>query len=429
VTDVRDPSGHPRRQPSDGVPSRQPGGVLPAQQATADVPVSDPGPDQASGFGGGPRARGPELPGRGATLPTRVYDLPVRSPGPAREPEPAVRAPEPAVREPEGPSRGPELTGRGPELPAGGPEPAARRMAGVPPRGSDRGGGAFPMRQPSFRPPQSGGRHRRAVPASLPQSAPALVLGVPGRDTDLAAGPVAELTAVLRVDNPAVEVRAARIDGSDPDDPSDLRAVLNEAAERRPDGPCAVVIPLIATVNPPVVHRLRDAVAASGTNSIISGFVNSNAMIAEVLHIRLAEAGLARADRVRLFSIVTAADGVLIATVGGPDAASAANVTSVLLAARLALPVITASADNPRSIHDGAMRLKEMGVGRLAIAPCFIGPEATRNDLDALSIGAEVAAPIGAHSNIAKLAALTYGHAISQLDLPFQEQQTRGAHE
>ena len=292
---------------------------------------------------------------------------------------------------------------------------------------------AFPTRRPSFRPPRrtEGGRHRRAVPASLPQSAPALVIAVPGQDTDLGAGTVAELAAVLRVDNPAVEVRAARIDGGGFDDPSDLRAVLADAATRRPEGtPCAVVIPLIATVNPPVVRRVRAAVAESGTNAVVSGFINSNAMIAEVLHIRLAEAGLARADRVRLFSIVTAADGVLIATVGGPDAAGAANVTSVLLAARLALPVITASMDSVPSVHEGALRLKEMGVSRLAIAPCFIGPEATRADLDALSIGAECAAPIGAHSNIAKLAAMTYGQAISQLDLPpVGGRESRGQHE
>ena len=269
------------------------------------------------------------------------------------------------------------------------------------------------------------------MPASLPQSAPALVLGVPGRDTDLAAGPVGELATVLRVDNPAVEVRAARIDGDGPDDPNDLRAVLIDAAARRPDGgPCAVVIPLIATVNPPLVRRLRESVAASGTNSLVSGFINSNAMIAEVLHIRLAEAGLARADRVRLFSLVTAADGVLIATVGGPNAAGSANVTSVLLAARLAVPVITASMDSAPSVHEGAMRLKEMGVSRLAIAPCFIGPEATRSDLDALAVGAECAAPIGAHGNIAKLAAMTYGQAISQLDLPFPgNSEVHGAHE
>jgi hypothetical protein len=270
------------------------------------------------------------------------------------------------------------------------------------------------------------------VPASLPQTAPALVIAVPGVDTDLAVGPAAELTQILRVDNPAVEVRAARIDGGGASDPSDLRVVLAEAAASRPDNvPCAVVIPLIATVNPPVIYRLRAAVAESGTNATISGFVNSNAMVAEALHIRLAEAGLARADRVRLFSIVTAADGVLIATVGGPDAAGAANVTSVLLAARLALPVITASADSAPSVADGVMRLRQMGVTRLAIAPCFIGPEATRGNLESLRIpGTEVAAPIGAQSNIAKLAALTYGHAISQLDLPVQSGPvTRGAHE
>jgi sirohydrochlorin ferrochelatase len=180
-----------------------------------------------------------------------------------------------------------------------------------------------------------------------------------------------------------------------------------------------------------VIRRLREAVAASGTNAIVGGFINSNAMIAEVLHIRLAEAGLARADRVRLFSIVTAADGVLIATVGGPDAAAMANVTSVLLAARLALPVITASIDSAPSIHEGAVRLKEMGVSRLAVAPCFIGPEATRRDLDALhALGADCAKPIGAHSNIAKLAALTYGQAISQLDLPHPGgEEVHGAHE
>ena len=280
---------------------------------------------------------------------------------------------------------------------------------------------AMPSRQLAPRPPRPAGRHRRPVPVSLPQSAPALVLAVPGSDTDLSAGPAGELAAILRVDNPAVDVRAARIDGGGRSDPSDLRAVLADAAARRPAGaPCAVVIPLLATLNPPVTRRLRQAVAASEVNAVVSGFANSNALIAEALHIRLAEAGLARADRVRLFSIVTAADGILIATVGGPDAAAAANVTSVLLAARLALPVITASLDSLPSIQEGAMRLKEMGVNRLAIAPCFIGPEASHADLDAMAI-AESAAPLGAHSNIAKLTALAYGQAISQLEIPGEQ--------
>jgi hypothetical protein len=358
------------RQPSDGMPPRQPGGVSSAQPFSPDLPDRRPSASASGTF---------------------------------------------------------DAFGGGDHLPA--------RGQGGPARGEGRGEGqqAFPVRQPSARPLRStSGRHRRAVPASLPQTAPALVLAVPGSDTDLTSGPAGELTAILRVDNPAVEVRAARIDGGGPGDPSDLRAVLADVATRRPDGPpCAVVIPLIATVNPPVMRRLRESVAASGVNAIVSGFLNSNAMIAEALHIRLAEAGLARADRVRLFSIVTAADGVLIATSGGPNGANSANVTSVLLAARLALPVITASVDSAPTALEGVRRLKEMGVNRLAIAPCFIGPEVAKCDLDSLlALGAECAAPIGAHSNIAKLAAMTYGQALSSLDLPLQGDQDRhGQHE
>jgi hypothetical protein len=385
VTDARDPSaGIPMRQPNDGVPSRPPGGPTSARQFTGDLPERHPNAAAPGGFSdrdrGGFSDRGGYAGDRGGYAADRGYggDLPAPAPG--------------------------------------------------------RGQEAFPVRRPTMRPPRttSGGRHRRAVPASLPQTAPALVLAVPGSDTDLTAGAAGELTAVLRVDNPAVEVRAARIDGGGPGDPSDLQAVLADVASRRPDGPpCAVVIPLIATVNPPVVRRLRESVAASGVNAIVSGFINSNAMIAEALHIRLAEAGLARADRVRLFSIVTAADGVLIATVGGPNGAASANVTSVLLAARLALPVITASMDSAPSVQEGVMRLKEMGVNRLAIAPCFIGPEANRGDLETLlAAGADCAAPIGAHSNIAKLAAATYGQAISSLDLPTPgDQDKHGQHE
>jgi len=309
-------------------------------------------------------------------------------------------------------------------MPAGAPGPGMpARAQGMPGGSTLPGRQGMPVRQQAVRPPRPAGRHRRPVPASLPQSAPALVLAVPGRDVDLAAGAVGELAAVVRVDNPAVDVRAARLDGGGRGDPSDVRAVLADAAARRPAGaPCAVVIPLLATPNPPVLRRLREAVAASEVNAVVSGFANSNAMIAEALHIRLAEAGLARADRVRLFSIVTAADGILIATVGGPDGAAAANVTSVLLAARLALPVITASLDGSPSIQDGAMRLKEMGVNRLAIAPCVIGPEASRSDLDSMmGVGAECAAPLGAHSNIAKLAAMAYGQAISQMEIPGEQ--------
>lgn len=281
----------------------------------------------------------------------------------------------------------------------------------------------FPQRRPVSRPPslKPGGRHRRDVPVSLSQDAPALVLAVPGAGTDLTSGAVGDLLTILRVDNPAVDVRGARFECPD-SDPEGIHAVLTSAAAARPEGgPAAIVIPLIAAPHPPLVRKLRRAIADSGVNALVSGFINSNAMIAEALHIRLAEAGLARADRVRLFSIVTAADGIIVATVGGPDSAQAANVTSVLLAARLALPVFTASLDSSPSVHDVSVRLKEMGVNRLAVAPCIIGPEVGPGALDATAIGAEVAAPIGAHSNVAKLAAAAYGHVLSQLELPEEQ--------
>ncbi len=182
-----------------------------------------------------------------------------------------------------------------------------------------------------------------------------------------------------------------------------------------------MVIPLIATVNPPVITRLRESVAASGVNALVSGFLNSNAMIAEALHIRLAEAGLARADRVRLFSIVTAADGVLIATVGRPRRRRLGqrDLGAARRPARAAGHHRVARQRADPSI-DGVMRLKEMGVNRLAIAPCFIGPEVDQVRPGCLlAIGAECAAPIGAHSQHrqARRHDLRAG-ASAQLELP-----------
>ncbi|MCZ9336627.1 hypothetical protein NGM37_02410, partial [Streptomyces sp. TRM76130] len=63
-------------------------------------------------------------------------------------------------------------------------------------------------------------------------------------------------------------------------------------------------------------------------------------LLAEALHVRLSEAGLARADRARLFTVATAADGIVLASVGGDEAVQAAGITGMLLAARLAVPVM-----------------------------------------------------------------------------------------
>jgi hypothetical protein len=228
----------------------------------------------------------------------------------------------------------------------------------------------------------------------------------------------AEVAAVIRADNPALDVRTARA-GCGRGDPAGIPAVLADAAAwRPPGGPAAVVIPLLALPHPAALSSIRQAVAESSANATIAEPFEASVTFAEALHIRLAEARLARADRVRMFSIPTAADGIIVATVGGAPAVAAAAPTAVLLAARLALPVFAAALDGTPSMRDAAAQLRQMGAQRLAIAPCIIGPEARRGELEAAraSIDADCAAPLGAHDSVARMMALTYGEALAQLD-------------
>ncbi len=245
------------------------------------------------------------------------------------------------------------------------------------------------------------------------------MLAVPSVSDDGLTGPTADIAAVLRIDNPALDVRTARIDHGGRSDPAGIRAILADAAARRPAGvPSAVVVPQLVTPHPASFRAVREAIAATGTNARIAEVFNTNALLAEALHHRLADAGLARADRVRMFSITTSADGIVLVTVGGEEAVSTASVTAVLLAARLALPVLAASLDVSPTVEQAAARLEEMGVSRIALAPCVIGPEADPAAVEgaAAAVGAKCAAPLGAHGNVIKLISQAYGQALSQLE-------------
>ena len=295
------------------------------------------------------------------------------------------------------------------------PDALARRQRGA---GSYSRPPGSPVRQPQARLVAPGGRHRRPMPASLPEGAPALVLAVPEAVHDGLSGVTADIATVLRVDNPALDVRTARIDHGGRGDPAGIRAVLADAAARRPAGvPSAVIVPQVATPHPAAFRELRDAITASGVNARIGEVFNTNALLAEALHHRLADAGLARADRVRMFSITTSADGIILATVGGEEAVGTASVTAFLLAARLALPVVAASLDAKPTIEQAAAQLEGMGVTRIALAPCVIGPEADPAAIDhaAATIGAKCSAPLGAHGNVVKLISLAYGQVLGQL--------------
>jgi len=293
----------------------------------------------------------------------------------------------------------------------------ARRQPGAAPHARQSGG---PVRQPgqgTARLVAPGGRHRRPMPASLPDGAPALVLAVPAVGADGLSGATAEIATVLRVDNPALDVQVALIDHGGRGDPAGIRSVLADAAARRPAGSfSAVVIPQVITPYPAAIRELSDAISASGAKARIGEVYNTNALLAEALHHRLADAGLCRADRVRMFSITTSADGIILATVGGEEAVGTASVTAFLLSARLALPVMAASLDAKPTIEDAARQLHGMGVTGIALAPWVIGPAAdpAADQAAAAAIGAKLCAPLGAHGNVVKLFSQSYGQVLSQ---------------
>jgi sirohydrochlorin ferrochelatase len=180
-------------------------------------------------------------------------------------------------------------------------------------------------------------------------------------------------------------------------------------------GPAAVVVPLLSFPNAEVDAAIADAVSVARAPFLTAAHLGPHPLLAEALHARLADVGLARASRVGRISIVTAADGVIVGAAGEEDAIEGAGVVAVLLASRLTMPVAAASLTDPASIKDAANRLREAGVGRVALAPCMIGPELTAGTLDAIAAltSTESAPPLGSHPAVAQLVAIRYGAALA----------------
>jgi hypothetical protein len=96
----------------------------------------------------------------------------------------------------------------------------------------------------------------------------------------------------------------------------------------------------------------------------------------------------------------------------------AAGITGVLLAARLAIPVVSAALDVPGSVAAAAAHLRETGVARPALAPFVIGPEADSELLKSLAEEADcpVAEPLGAYPAIGRLIVSLYLMALGVAD-------------
>ncbi|MGW3204775.1 sirohydrochlorin chelatase [Streptomyces sp. NPDC001135] len=285
----------------------------------------------------------------------------------------------------------------------------------------------LPVRMPRPRQP---GRHRRPEPLVAPEGAPALALAVPGAPSAATRALAEEVVSIARSELPGLDVRIGYLDGDDVEFPT-LRSVLARAADERtaryeqalaaglegvkePDGPVAVVVPLLAGPDSALLRQIRQSVMDSRVAAELTDVLGPHPLLAEALHVRLSEAGLARADRARLFTVATAADGIILASVGGEEAVQAAGITGMLLAARLAVPVMAAALDQEGSISSVAEQLRSSGSQQLALAPYLIGPEIDPALLAAAAeeVGCATAEALGAYPAIGKLALAKYTTAL-----------------
>ncbi|MFJ3922979.1 sirohydrochlorin chelatase [Streptomyces sp. NPDC090022] len=297
------------------------------------------------------------------------------------------------------------------------------------PTGPENG---LPVRMPR---PRQTGRHRRPEPAVAPEGAPALVLAVPGAPSAAARSLAEEILSIGRSELPGLDARIGFLEGEVTQDTlvaefpalsSVLTSVATERAARAEfaraaghevppaTGPDAVVVPLLAGPDADLLRRIRQALMDSSAAVELAEVLGPHPLLAEGLHVRLSEAGLARADRARLFTVATAADGIILATTGGEDAVQAAGITGMLLAARLAVPVMAAALDQEGSVASVAQQLREAGSVQLALAPYLIGPEAAEGLLDTACKEADCATAevLGAYPAIGKLAVAQYGAAL-----------------
>ncbi|MEY9989391.1 hypothetical protein ABIE67_001423 [Streptomyces sp. V4I8] len=284
----------------------------------------------------------------------------------------------------------------------------------------------LPVRMPRPRQP---GRHRRPEPLAAPEGAPALVLAVPGTPSAATRGLAEEVVSIARSELPGLDARIGYVDGDDVEFPT-LQSVLVHAAEERtaryeqaiaagvevkePEGPVAVVVPLLAGPDNALLRVIRQAVMDSRVAADLTDVLGPHPLLAEALHVRLSEAGLARADRARLFTVATAADGIILASVGGEEAVQAAGITGMLLAARLAVPVMAAALDQDGSISAVADQLRSSGSQQLALAPYLIGPEIDPSLVAqaAQEAGCSAAEALGPYPAIGKLALSKYTTAL-----------------
>lgn len=275
----------------------------------------------------------------------------------------------------------------------------------------------LPVRRRTTR---SSGRHRGPDEFAFAPHRPALILAVPGSVATPSAAsslavspPVAEEIADrIRPRYPDIAVRLGHLE----DEQESLAEVLPEVADGSENDLAAVVVPLLTGPNTRLDAEIDETIARSGVTAARTDPLGPDPLLAEALHIRLAERGLVRADRIRRLGIATGVDGVIVAVLGGEAAVREGDVTGVLLASRLAVPVVCACLDGAPSVTDVVERLRASGARRIGVAPCVIGTEIDADVLTKLAdeTDVECAEPLGAALNIVRLVTARYEDAVGE---------------
>jgi sirohydrochlorin ferrochelatase len=269
--------------------------------------------------------------------------------------------------------------------------------------------GQLPRRPPRVLPP---GRHRSPHRLTVPTDAPPLVLAVPGARNATTDDLVSIVADAVSMSCPNATIRAGYLEG----ERDNLTALLQSDGQVTEEPPQpAVVIPLLVGPHPRSDAAMTQAIAQATVPVLTTDHLGPHPLVAEAMHARLADAGLARASRVRGLSIANAADGFIVLADRGLESEQSAGVVAVLLASRLACPAAPASIDDRASIDSAIRRLRDSGASVLAVAPCVIGPESDLTQVTALcaALGVKSAEPIGAHPAISQLIAMRYGAALA----------------
>jgi hypothetical protein len=383
--------------------------------ADDDEPLPRPG-DGLSERGAGQPQADDTLPGRSVTQPPGGYTLPQGDdPLPQRGHALPQRSEALPQRGEALPQRTEALAQRGEALPQRG-EALPQRGEALPQRGGGQGDGpeALPRRTTRTRP---SGRHRSPHRLSVASDAPALVIAVPGSADADVAEIGSRVASVASQSCPGVDIRVGYLEGDDLTLADCLLPTDADSADH--DQFPSVIVPLLLGPSPAIDASLHRIAAQPAVQAVVAGHLGPHPLVAEALHARLAEAGLARHARSTGLSISADSRGIIVLADKDEQAASAAAVAAVLLASRLSVPVVPASLGDPASIADAVTRLTESGSRRPALAPCLIGPETSLPVLDDLSaaLGAPASATLGAHPAVGQLVAIRYGAALASLSL------------